>query len=229
VIHANNSETTAPAPPAAGGIPVRGPKRPRLILASQSPRRRQLLSQHGLEHEARHPGLDDADLQPGSVAPQQWVAALAYLKAAAGLLSLRREGLPSPLVMIGADTACVKDGDLIGTPADAAEASAILHRLQDGEHDVVTGVALIEQDDPFAVPRRTLFADRARVRVGHIGEARIDEYIASGDWKGKAGGYNLLERIQAGWPISYTGDPTTVMGLPMQSLLPRLSELGKSA
>jgi septum formation protein len=222
VIQSRRPETPAAAPPG----PARGPKRPRLILASQSPRRRQLLSQHGLEHEARHPGVDDAELEPGRVAPEAWVAALAYLKAAAGLSSLRPEGLPSPLVMIGADTACVKDGDLIGTPADAAEASAILHRLQDGQHDVVTGVALIEQGDPFTPPRRTIFADRARVTVGHIGEARIDEYIASGDWKGKAGGYNLLERIQAGWPISYTGDPTTVMGLPMQSLIPRLSTLG---
>lgn len=208
--------------------PGQQPRKPRLVLASQSPRRRELLNQHGIDHEARHPGLDDAHLSPGQVTPEQWVAALAYLKAAAGLHSLQHEGggaVGAPLVVIGADTACVKDGELIGTPTSAEEAEGMLRRLENAEHDVVTGVAVIEQQDPFTPPRRTIFADRARVRVGSIGETWIRDYVASNQWKGKAGGYNLLERIGAGWPIEYTGDPTTVMGLPMQSLLPRLRSM----
>jgi septum formation protein len=200
-------------------------RRARLILASQSARRRQLLSEAGLEHRAMHPGLDDAELEPGRVSPGQWVAALAYLKAAAGFLALQRETPGGSAMVLGADTACVKDGDLIGTPTSAGEAESMLRRLQDGRHDVVTGVALIVQDEPFARPRRLMFADASHVTVGHIGDDRIREYIRSEEWKGKAGGYNLLERIGAGWPITYVGDPTTVMGLPMRALLKHLDAL----
>ena len=202
--------------------PSRAP-RPHLILASQSPRRRQLLAQHNIAHTAIHPGIDDAELYPGRVTPAQWVTALAYLKAMAGLYLLRSRGQTGPLLVLGADTACVKDGAsgqrLIGTPTSPGEAEVILSTLQDGHHDVVTGVALIRQDSPGLPPGRTLFADAARVTVGHIGLARIRAYVESEQWKGKAGGYNLLERIEAGWPMEYEGDPTTVMGLPMQRLL----------
>jgi septum formation protein len=205
------------------------PARPRLILASQSPRRRQLLAEYGLVHEAVHPGIDDAELLPGRVAPAQWVAALAYLKAAAGLELLRGRGLEGPLLILGADTACVKGSRLIGTPTDAAEAEETIRALQDGVHDVVTGVALIRQSAPTAGIMRQIFADRARVTVGHIGEDRIREYVASEQWRGKAGGYNLVERIEAGWPIEYEGDPTTVMGLPMRALMERLASLEHAA
>jgi septum formation protein len=189
------------------------------ILASQSPRRRQLLTQHGIAHEARHPGIDDAQLQPGQVTPEMWTAALAYLKAMAAAAGMPPGGT---WLVVGADTVCVKDGQLVGQPADEADARRILELLQDGEHDVVTGVALLQGN-----AWRHLFVDRARVRVGHIGEHRIQEYLASGEWKGKAGAYNLLERIEAGWPIEYSGDPTTIMGLPMRALLTRLAALEK--
>ena len=57
-----------------------------------------------------------------------------------------------------------------------------------------------------------------------MGPARIDEYVATGEWSGKAGAYNLSERMAAGWPIEYDGDPTTIMGLPMRALLARLEQ-----
>jgi septum formation protein len=192
----------------------------RLLLASQSPRRREILRQHGLDHDARHPGIDDSTLDPGRVTPFEWAAALAYLKAAAGAAA---EG-PSRLV-IGADTICVKDGMFIGQPADAADAERIIRLLQDAQHEVITGVALIWTGRD-GVRRRRIFVDRARVHVGQIGNERIREYIASGQWRGKAGAYNLSERLEAGWPVSVEGDPTTVMGLPMRSLRRVLEALG---
>ncbi|MEK6701718.1 MAG: Maf family protein [Planctomycetota bacterium] len=186
--------------------------KPKLWLASRSPRRRQLLDEAGLAHEAGHPGFEDGDLRPGQVTPGQWVAALAYLKAAAG-----REHAIDGRIVLGADTAIVKDGTLIGTPRDAAEASAILHRLSNGHHQVLSGVSLISP-----CGRRLLFVDSATVFMGEIGDERIREYVASGQWQGKAGGYNLRERLASGWPIRFEGDPTTIMGLPMRALLTRL-------
>ncbi|MCC6678473.1 MAG: septum formation protein Maf [Phycisphaerales bacterium] len=188
----------------------------RIHLASRSPRRQQLLREHGLEFEARHPGFEDSDLQPGRVTPPQWVAALAYLKAAAGLAQLPATARDeAPPIVLGADTACVQGDRLIGTPRNADEAREMIRALRDGAHDVITGVALIEP----ASGRRLLFADTARVEVGHLSDAQIEEYILSGDWRGKAGAYNLSERLAAGWPIRYTGDPATVMGLPVRRLL----------
>lgn len=196
---------------------------PRLFLASQSPRRRQLLAEHGLEHDAAHPGFDDGELVPGQVTPAQWVAALAYLKAAAGVQRLREGDLVGDRLVLGADTTVVKNGRLIGQPADAADAARILRLLRDGEHEVITGVALV---DPLT-GWRDLFVDRARVRFGHVGDRQIDEYVASGAWRGKAGAYNLRERLAAGWPIQYEGDPTSIMGLPMRALLERLASPGE--
>lgn len=192
---------------------------PRIILASTSPRRRRLLAEHGVDAEPIHPGLDDALLWPGHVDGAQWAAALAYLKAAS---AARNESIVSPepgeFVLVAADTVVIKDERFIGQPKDAADAERIIRTLQGGEHEVVTGVCLM---DP-ATGRRDIFADRAHVRVGDIGDARIAAYIASGGWAGKAGAYNLAERLAEGWPIEYDGDPTTIMGLPMSILPARL-------
>jgi septum formation protein len=83
---------------------------------------------------------------------------------------------------------------------------------------VLTGVAMIRPDGT-----RTMFVDRATVRVGELGEDRIREYIDSKEWNGKAGGYNLRDRLDAGWPITFSGDPTSIMGLPMGKLKGRLA------
>jgi len=119
---------------------------------------------------------------------------------------------------------CLKDGRLLGQPADAADAEAMLRSLENGAHEVLTGVALLRVE-PDGSRTREVLVDRAWVRVGSIGAERIREYVASGEWRGKAGAYNLFERIDAGWPIEYSGDPTTVMGLPMRALVSRLERL----
>lgn len=209
----------------------------RLILASQSPRRRLLLQQHGLAHDAIHPGIDDALLEPGQgTTAAQWAAALAYLKARAGAMWMRHGSAAS--LVIGADTVVVKGRELIGQPRDVADAERIIRTLQDGLHEVVTGVALVwagesEADsrhvDDAGRPRRIIFADRAAVRVGHVGDDRIADYLASGLWRGKAGAYNLSERLEAGWPIDYDGDAGTIMGLPVTRLVDVLAKLGHTA
>ncbi|MDI1289723.1 MAG: Maf family protein, partial [bacterium] len=194
------------------------PAVPRILLASRSPRRRAFLTESGLAHDAIHPGFDDSVLQPGGVSPDRWVAALAYLKAWAGV-ALREPG-HGPLV-IGSDTTCIKDGMMIGTPHDAAEAGAMIRRLRSGRHEVVTGVAIID----VRTGERHICTDRALVTVGDIPDAEIDRYVGGDEWRGKAGAYNLRERITAGWPMTFSGDETTIMGLPMLRLLELLNRL----
>lgn len=194
----------------------------RLCLASGSARRLLLLREAGFEPEVISTGVDDGQLSPGPVPPETWTTALAYLKATAGVRGLGAGGRGA--LVLGADTVVVKAERVIGQPRDAADARRIIGLLEDGEHWVVTGVALLEVGAGGRVERR-LLADRSRVRVGRIGEAAIEGYVGSGDWRGKAGAYNLSERIEAGWPVSCEGDPSTVMGLPMTRLSPMLREM----
>ncbi len=191
----------------------------RVHLASRSPRRQELLRGAGIEHEASHPGVDDGQLSPGNVTPEAWVMALAYLKAATAARNAAGDASLGGRVVLGADTVVVHHGALMGQPIDAADARRMIVAMRDDVHDVVTGVALL---DP-ATGRRELFVDRAVVRVGHIPDAEIDGYVASEQWRGKAGAYNLSERLAAGWPIEYDGDPGTIMGLPMRKLTGRLA------
>lgn len=193
-------------------------------MASRSPRRRELLHEHGIEHLSQHPGVEDSVLESGEVSPDQWVAALAYLKASAGAGLTWETGGRSALIL-GADTVCVKNGVLIGTPVDAEDARRIIRTLSDGTHAVVTGVALIDVESSW----RISLVDRAVVHVGTLSEDAIELYISSRDWAGKAGAYNLRERIAAGWPIRFEGDATTIMGLPMTVLTRTLSRLGMVA
>ncbi len=192
-----------------------------LILASRSPRRRQLLTEHGFgAHEAVHPGFEDAALKPSTSNPAAWVASLAYLKAWAKASEASARGR----IVIGADTACLLDGRLIGTPVTPEEAEAMIRAFVGREHDVLTGVAVIDaRSEP---PVRYIFTDTARVRLGNLTDQQITEYIASGAWQGKAGGYNYREALAAGWPLSHTGDVTTIMGLPMTRLTALLKRLG---
>ncbi|MDX2132800.1 MAG: Maf family protein [Planctomycetota bacterium] len=188
---------------------------PSVLLASRSPRRRELLERAGVAHVSEHPGFDDAILQPGNVSPDEWVMALAYLKAWARALEA-----PAGRVVIGADTTCLVDGRLIGTPTCGDEARRIIQSFVGRAHEVITGVALVES----GTGRRRLFAERAEVRFGALADDEVDRYVASGGWAGKAGAYNLSERLDAGWPIEFDGDDSTIMGLPMPRLREELAQ-----
>jgi septum formation protein len=102
----------------------------------------------------------------------------------------------------------------------------MLRSFVEGAHDVISGVALLD----LAGGARLLFFDRAQVTWGRIASDQVEAYVASGAWRGKAGGYNLAERLRAGWPIEVRGDPATVMGLPIRRLAPLLGgAAGRSA
>lgn len=209
--------TVPPAHPGAQRPAERCARDIRVFLASRSPRRRELLAEAGYTFDFDHPGIEDSELLPGAVSPAEWVASLAYLKTRAGLEVLRSTRRLAHVVL-GADTACVLDGRMIGTPRDAAEAREMIRAFVNREHGVVTGVALL----CAATGRRDLFADAASVTFGPLADGEIDAYVASERWRGKAGAYNLSERLAAGWPIEYRGDPSAIMGLPMNLLARRL-------
>ena len=194
---------------------------PRLVLASQSPRRRQLLTEAGYAFTVPTRLVDDGRLVSGAVSPGDWVMALAYLKAAGA-----SGGIEPGSVVLGADTICVSatDGDeeLIGQPRDAAHAEAILRSFIGREHAVVTGVALLNPE----TGERELMLDEAVVAWGDVSDDEIASYLDTGLWRGKAGAYNLRERLEAGWAIEYRGDATSIMGLPMDLLNEKLPAWG---
>jgi septum formation protein len=197
-----------------------------LILASRSPRRGLLLREAGYRFIQADPPFDDPAHPESSPRPGQSPRQLAENIAAAKAVSFRH----SPLwrahrraVVVAADTLVVHgDGSLAGTPRSRHEAEAMIRRMIGVRHAVVSAAAIwrAEDDQPHTM------ADTAWVDVGAIDEVALNAYLDSGQWRGKAGGYNLLERQEAGWPISVTGDAATVVGLPMSLLTERLQAWG---
>ena len=196
-----------------------------LWLASRSPRRAELLHEAGIQATIQPADIDDGELRHGQVPPEWWVMALAYLKArrVADTISESVRWQARDSLVLGADTICAVGRSVLGQPRDADDARRMLRLMRGREHRTITGVCLLrtalKPDACSLTPHwRFIVFDAAIVRIGDLSDAEIDDYIASGDWRGKAGAYNLAERIAAGWPISCMGDPTTVMGLPMQRL-----------
>jgi nucleoside triphosphate pyrophosphatase len=196
-----------------------------LALASQSPRRLELLRQAGFDPVVIEPGVDDSELSLHEHDPAELAMALAYFKAAAGEECEAGKGR----VTVGADTFVMRAGVIMGKPIDEADAARMLDELSDCEHEVITGVAIVDaRGSEPDLNERLMFADTASVTVGALSTQQRCEYLQSGLWQGKAGAYNLVERLDAGWPIEYEGDPTTIMGLPMRRLTPILLRLQHS-
>ena len=193
-----------------------------IVLASRSPRRRQLLQEAGIRVHVLPPSVDDGELTPQGQTPEQWVLELALLKALDVVKQVSSDKELETGTVLAADTVCVHQGKILGQPTDAAHAQAMLSALRDGAHRTISGVCLIRLADG----ERMQFVDEAEVSIGKLSDAEIRKYVQSGQWQGKAGGYNLAERIDAGWPIRCKGDPTTVMGLPMQRLRSLLNGTG---
>jgi septum formation protein len=121
--------------------------------------------------------------------------------------------------VLAADTVCIVNKEIIGQPNDSDEAFSMILSMTNREHEVCTGWCLQSLNGD----RIQVGFEVATITLGHISEDDIFNYVATGAWKGKAGGYNLSERIVAGWPIDCEGDPTSVMGLPMIQLLKELA------
>ena len=178
-----------------------------------------MLADAGIEHRVHPAAVDDGELNPGDASTaQQWVVALAYLKAISSSRMIEDSGSESSVVILGADTVCVQDGQIIGQPRDRAHARQIIDQMSGSTHEVLTGVAILDPNGH----RRDLFVDRSVVTVGDIADDEIESYLDSELWRGKAGAYNITERRAAGWPIEFVGDETSIVGLPLARVIERV-------
>jgi len=187
---------------------------PRLVLASASPRRHELLARLGIPFVVRPSGIPEI-APPGS--PVEAVTALALAKARAVAAAL-----DPPALVLGADTEVVLDGVLLGKPGDAAHAARMLAALRGRVHEVVTGLALVEA--PGGRRERT-HAVVSRVRMADYGDADIQAYVATGEPLDKAGGY-AVQGLGGRLVAEVDGCYTNVVGLPVEATRRLLGEWG---
>jgi len=183
----------------------------RVILASQSPRRRELLTLVGIPHEVRPADLDER-MEPGE-SPTEHAERLARAKAQAIAL------LEPDAVVIGSDTIVVLDGEVLGKPADVAEAVRTLQRLSGRTHTVHTAVAVARDG------RLESGVESVEVTFRPLTDDQIERYVATGEPMDKAGAYGIqgygaviVERIH--------GDYFAVMGLALGRLVGLLARVG---
>lgn len=178
---------------------------PLIYLASQSPRRRELLSQIGVGHEIVVAEIDENPLP--QEAPEVYVIRMALAKARAGASRLTAHKLP----VLGADTSVVVDGEILGKPGDQKDGITMLQRLAGRAHQVLTAVALVDPED----------ADRAATRLSistvtfrSITAAECEAYWRTGEPADKAGGYGI-QGYAAIFIQHLEGSFSGVMGLPL--------------
>jgi septum formation protein len=189
---------------------------PDIVLASASPRRRELLERLGLVVQVEPVDLDETPLP--DEAPRLYVARLARDKGAVALSRLTGDDPP----VLSADTAVVSGADILGKPRDGADAAAMLGRLAGRRHDVITAYAIRHRGS--LIERLVVTAVTFRL----IAPAEIDAYVASAEWQGKAGGY-AIQGIAAVFATEVKGSITNVIGLPLAEVIADLRAAGALA
>jgi septum formation protein len=178
----------------------------RLILASRSPARRELLTRAGYTFTVQ-PAHIEEPTGAGFTNPRTYVHTVAWLKAAA-VASQVPEGL-----VLAADTVGWLDGQVIGKPADEADARRILNTLGGREHELWTGVTLWRRPDDLQI----CWQEKSRVFFTKLTQAELDGYLAGRQWQGCSGAYAIQEKDD---PFVHLreGSMSNVIGLPMETL-----------
>ena len=187
-----------------------------VILASGSPRRRELLERVRIPFKVVSPQVDEA--YGGGLAPADHTTALARRKVEAVLALFRNE---APQWVLGADTVVEADGLILGKPAGIEEAEGFLRRLSGRVHRVHTGLALhAGRERPIEVE-----AVSTEVRFRTLDDGEIQSYLESGEWAGAAGGYRIQERgaFLVEW---IRGSWSNVVGLPLEAFYGMLRRTG---
>jgi septum formation protein len=195
---------------------------PFVYLASQSPRRGQLLAQIGVRHELLVAGAEeDAEsleaVRPGEL-PAAYVERVTLAKLAAARRRRTARALPEAPILC-ADTTVALGRRILGKPADAADAARTLAMLAGRTHRVLTAVAVA------SARRRWLVVSVSHVRFAPLGAAAIERYVASGEPFGKAGAY-AIQSAAASWIERIDGSYTGIMGLPLYETATLLREAG---
>ncbi len=193
-----------------------------VYLASQSPRRRQLLEQLGVRYELLLPDdHEDSEalevVRPGE-APAAYVQRVTALKLDAALVRLKRRGLPAAPVLCS-DTTVARGRTIYGKPEDEADAARMLRELAGATHRVLTAVAI------QAGRRRLQALSDSRVSFAPLNAAQIRAYVASGEPMGKAGAY-AIQGLAAAHIARIAGSYTGIMGLPLFETAQLLRQAG---
>ncbi len=193
--------------------------RPRLVLASGSPRRLALLQQIGIEPDQIVPAsVDETPLTRES--PRKLAARLARAKAAEAFRRLKGTSEGENAIILGADTVVYGAGRTLPKAETPEEAEACLRLLSGRAHRVYTGLCLITADE--AVKTRLV---ETRVRFKRLSKTEFDAYLASGDWQGKAGGY-AIQGLAESFVIKLIGSYSNVVGLPLYDTANLLGSAG---
>jgi len=178
-----------------------------LILASASPRRRELLAQAGFAFQV-HPAHIPEDPRPGEE-PVAYVTRLAREKAEVTFARLNAGNDPGEdIIVLGADTTVTLDNQILGKPEDAADAARMLRMLSGRSHRVITGVAVV------TAKSTEVAAEVTAVRFLTLSDAEIEAYVATGEPMDKAGAYGIQGRA-ARWIPRIEGCYFNVVGLPL--------------
>ncbi|MCE5267343.1 MAG: Maf family protein [Planctomycetaceae bacterium] len=190
---------------------------PKLILASRSPRRRELLAGAGYRFDVFPPSeAAECGVCSGET-PAQLVARLAYQKAA----DVARRIASG--VVLGCDTVAECSGQVLGKPVDEADARRMLETLSGREHRVLSGLCLW----PIPGGEPTVRVAATRLKMDRLATEQLDEYLASGQWEGKAGAFGYQDGID--WVHVIEGSESNVVGLPMDLLAEMIEGLSGSA
>ncbi len=195
------------------------------ILASGSPRRRELLESLGIAFTIVKPDIDET--QRADERPLDYVRRLSVEKAHAVARQVQAPAVvlaADTIVILAADTIGVMDGDILGKPADADEARSMLRRLRGRPHVVVTALTLLTlngSEPPAQITRLT----ESHVHMRDYSDAEIEAYIATGDPFDKAGSYAIQH--EGFHPVArVNGSTSNVVGLPLETLRAMLDEAG---
>jgi len=186
---------------------------PKLILASRSPRRRQLLEEAGYVFEVCAPGETAECGLCGGESPAELVARLAYQKAAEVAARIG-EGL-----ILGCDTVVECAGQILGKPADEQDARQMLETLSGRQHRVLTGLCLWKVPDGQPMTRVAV----TTLRMDRLSAEELENYLAGGQWAGKAGAFGYQDRL--GWVHVIEGSESNVVGLPLEMLAEMLTSM----
>ena len=193
-----------------------------IYLASQSPRRRQLLEQLGVVHELLLAGPDeDAEALEAVIdgeSPEAYCARVTQLKLDAALARLDARGLP-PAPVLCSDTTVALGDQILGKPADAADALATLKLLSGQRHRVITAVAVGSAD------RRASALNISEVEFDTVSDAELKRYVDGGEPFGKAGSY-AIQSHAAAWIRHISGSYSGIMGLPLYETAQLLQQWG---
>jgi len=190
---------------------------PRLVLASQSPRRRELLEQLGLALEVR-PAFADEAVLPGEGA-RAYATRVAHEKARA----VSRDAAAGDEVVLGADTVVVLRGEVLGKPRDREEARHMLRLLSGSRHEVLTAVCVRRNAAALGVELDALI--ETAVRFAPLSEAAIDWYVSTGEPLDKAGAY-AIQGAGGAFVLDVQGSVSNVVGLPLAETVDLLRRAG---